>query len=344
MSLENIIREKALELGYEKCGIIPIREMEGYDEHFRERIEKEPSSKPFYQRQSRLTQLTEQYPWAKSVIVAVSRYGKYKIPEGLGDRIGKHYIFDGRENAESKEFQRNALMEEFLQEQRIRTASNKNFGIVGLRFAAMKAGLGTVRKNNFFYTESGSWVEIEGWITDKEMELIESNDLAPCPEGCPNCIKACRSGSLTSPYTMNPMNCISFLTTFGGRDLPNNPLSKQFGGWIYGCDDCQDACPMNKDKWTEQDDFPGAAKLSPQLTTENLLAMEEEFYQLNIQPKFFYLSPDELWKWKVNVLNFIRNHYEENHKVYILAACQNENEKIREMAKTICAELSISDN
>lgn len=42
----------------------------------------------------------------------------------------------------------------------------------------------------------------------------------------------------------------------------------------------------------------------PYLTPESILSMDEEFYKENTQPKFFYLSPDELWKWRVNALNF----------------------------------------
>jgi epoxyqueuosine reductase len=67
--------------------------------------------------------------------------------------------------------------------------------------------------------------------------------------------------------------------------------------------------------------------------------MKEDFYRAQIQPKFFYLSENELWKWKVNVLCFMRNNYQEKYKPYITAACKNKNEKIREMAQLICSEL-----
>jgi epoxyqueuosine reductase len=203
----------------------------------------------------------------------------------------------------------------------------------------MQAGLGIIRKNNFFYTRSGSWVSLEAWLTDREMELVGSSSLPPCPQECNRCITACPTASLSSAYTMLPNSCVSFLTTFGGRDLPNEPLAKKFGKCVYGCDVCQNVCPLNENKWEETEDFPGVAELSPYLTAENILRMEDKFYREKVQPKFFYLSLDDLWKWKVNALCFMRNNYKEEYKPYIMAACVNENVKTREMAQSIHREL-----
>ena len=66
----------------------------------------------------------------------------------------------------------------------VKTATNRKFGVVGLRWAAMQAGLGLVRRNNFFYTESGSYVNIEAFLTDRDMELIDTTELPPCPQNC----------------------------------------------------------------------------------------------------------------------------------------------------------------
>lgn len=335
--IEKMIQDQAYRLGYEKCGIVPVRDLDGYAEKLEQRIRKLPASEIFYQRLRRLAQPLEEYPWAKSVVVAAVRYGKYKIPEAVKGRIAKAYLFDSRVDANSEEYQNSQAMERYLQELGLRTATNRKFGAVGLRWAAMQAGLGIIRRNNFFYTQSGSWLYLEAWLTDKEMELTETADVRPCPQGCSRCVAACPTQSLSSPYTMQPLACVSFMTTFGGRNLPHEPLSKNFGRCLYGCDICQDACPMNKGKWEEDCEFPGLSKLAPALTPESILNMEEAFYKDNVQPKFFYLSPEELWKWKVNALNFMGNNYQEEYKPYILAACENENEKIREMAQSIAA-------
>ncbi len=340
-TIEKMIQSKAYELGYEKCGIIPLEALNEYGRRFEERIQKVPLSAKFYKRQECLLEPEKRYTWAKSVVVVVERYGKYKVPKSLNG-IGKHYLFDTRIDENTQEFQAGLAFEDYMRSFGFQVETERKFGLVGLRWAAMKAGLGVIRRNNFFYTKSGSWVTLQGWVIDKKLELIETSNLPKCSDNCNRCIKACPSGSLSAPYTMSPTECVSYLTTFGGRDLPNEPLSKKFGNCIYGCDICQQVCPMNKGKWQENEDFPGLSVLAPMLTPEKILEMDEDFYIEKIQPKFFYLSPDDLWKWKINVLCYMRNNYKKKYEPYIIAACENENIKIREMAQSIRNELNIS--
>ncbi|RKD31879.1 epoxyqueuosine reductase [Lacrimispora algidixylanolytica] len=335
-SMENQIQRKALELGYEKCGIIPVDMMEGYGEKLDERIEKATGSGQFYQGQKRLKNFQEQYPWAKSIIVLTVPYSQYKVPEEISGHIAKAYLFDTRIDEQAEEYQHSQLLENHLKELGLRVETNRKFGVVALRWAAMKAGLGIIRRNNFFYTESGSWIRIEAFLTDQKMELLQQTTLPACPKHCDRCIKACPTTSLCEAYTMNPLSCVSFLTTFGGRDLPNEPMASNFGDWIYGCDICQEVCPMNQGKWKGDKDFPGVMALSPYLTAENILKMDESYYQQNVQPKFFYLSQDELWKWQVDALNFMDNRYQEHFNSSILEACESKYEQVREMADTVC--------
>lgn len=340
ISLEQKILEKALALGYEDCGIVPLEKLSEYGQKMHERVQKVPQSEKFYQRQRRLIDPQESFPWAQSVIIVLERYGKYVVPKEVQSSIGKHYLFDTRIDENTQEFQAGLEMERFLSTIDLKFENERKFGLVGLRWAAMQAGLGIIRKNNFFYSKSaGSWVGLQGWLINQRLELIGQVNLPKCSDNCNRCIEACPSGSLSAPYTMSPTECVSFLTTFGGRDLPNEHLSKTFGRCLYGCDICQEVCPMNKGKSAGTDDFPGVAELAPYLTPEKIMEMDENFYRKNVQPKFFYVNSDDLWKWKLNALNFMRNNYDERYKPYVLAACENEHEKIREMAEMIRKEL-----
>ena len=242
------IKSVALEMGYEKCGIIKVSQLEGYEEKLNERIDRIPETKGFYQSMYRFTHLEDTHSWAKSIVICVRKYGKYNIPEHLKGMIAKYYLVDGRKDENSKDFQDSLKFEKYMKDLGLRAENERGFGLTPLRFAAMKAGLGIVRKNNFFYTENGSWVYLEAWLIDKEIEAIEVPKVKACPEKCGLCIKACPSASLSDPYTMNPIACVSCVTTFMGRDMINEKYREQIGNWVYGCDVCQDVCPMNKNR------------------------------------------------------------------------------------------------
>ncbi|MFM9327524.1 epoxyqueuosine reductase [Paenibacillus mesotrionivorans] len=341
LTKEQLIRQRAEELGYEGCGIIPIGAMDGYRDKFLERMEKLPESVPFYRNQQRLTEPLVHFPWARSVVVLAMPYGKYRIPEQVKGRIAKTYLTDVRADANTTEYQSSLLMEEYLQELGLRTAGNRKFGVVGLRWAALEAGLGIIRRNNFLYTKSGSWVHLEAWLTDGEMELRQQEVLPPCPKNCTKCQSACPTRSLSAPYVMQPAACISYMTTFGGRELWQEPLRHSFGSCIYGCDLCQDACPMNRNQWKETLDFPGLPEVAELLEPERILELTEDTYREKIQPKFFYLSPEELWKWKINVLNYMRNNYRDGYRNPILQACGSSHDGIRRMAQAVREELQL---
>lgn len=335
------IKSAALEMGYEKCGIIKISQLDGYEEKLNERIDRIPEAKGFYQSLYRFTRMQDTHPWAKSIVICVRRYGKYHIPEHLKGMIAKSYLVDSRKDENSKDFKDSLKFEKYMQNLGIRAENERKFGFTALRFAAMKAGLGIVRKNNFFYTENGSWLSLEAWLIDKELEVIEVPKVKACSEKCNLCIKACPSASLSEPYTMNPMACVSCITTFTGRDMINEKYREQIGNWVYGCDVCQDVCPMNKNHWQETEEFPNLQELSQHISLEKILKMDYSFLEEVIQSKFWYIEKADVWKWKVNVINVMVNDYKAQYREHILYACNDSNSKVREMAEWATKKLNL---
>ena len=340
-SLAAQIKSVAMNVGYQKCGIIKISDMSGYEEKLNERVERIPETKPFYERFYRFAHLQDQYPWAKSIVVCVSPYGKYHVPEHLQGLIGKAYLFDSRRDEQSKEHQASLKFEEYMQGMGLKTEVERKFGVTALRWAAIKAGLGVIRRNNFFYTESGSWIHLEAWLIDQELEWIETPTVKGCSEHCNLCVKSCPTASLLEPYTMNPSSCISFLTTFGGRDLPHEKFNVQMGGWVYGCDICQDVCPMNKNRWNSTEEFPSLNELSQYISLAKILAMDYDFLEQVIQSKFWYINKEDVWKWKANAINAMVNDYKEQYKESIYVACNDNNVKVREMARWAIKKLNL---
>ncbi|MFC1935392.1 tRNA epoxyqueuosine(34) reductase QueG [Chloroflexota bacterium] len=113
------------------------------------------------------------------------------------------------------------------------------------RAVAQRAGLGWFGKNaNILTPTHGSWVFLGALLTDLEMEPDQ-----PLKKSCGNCvlcIPACPTGAIVAPYVVDARWCISYLTIECRGVIPRH-LRLLVGDWLFGCDICQEACPVNRD-------------------------------------------------------------------------------------------------
>lgn len=115
MSLNALeIVNKAAEVGFDKCGIIPVEMMSGYEEKLEERMEHYPRTREKYEAFRSFAHLQDNYPWAKAVVICSFWYGRYHIPDGLQGRIAKYYLTDGRRNTESQGYRTSIVFEKYL--------------------------------------------------------------------------------------------------------------------------------------------------------------------------------------------------------------------------------------
>jgi epoxyqueuosine reductase len=118
------------------------------------------------------------------------------------------------------------------------------------RAVAQRAGLGWYGKNTTILTKGwGSWVFLAEIVTnlpltDGATNLYDTPLKANCGN-CEICLHACPTSALPAPYVLDNTRCISYLTIElrGSIPLELRPL---MGNLVFGCDICQQVCPVNK--------------------------------------------------------------------------------------------------
>jgi epoxyqueuosine reductase len=142
-------------------------------------------------------------------------------------------------------------------------------------------------------------MNIESWRVDAELPADRPTVDPPCPEGCRACLDACPTGAIVEPFVLRMDRCVAYLTYDAPEPIPA-PLRDRMGGWIYGCDICQEVCPLNRGKWQEREAAPWLEEVAHLLTPEALAGMDEETYRNVVHPLFWYIAPDNLARWHRN--------------------------------------------
>ncbi|WP_089400891.1 tRNA epoxyqueuosine(34) reductase QueG [Noviherbaspirillum humi] len=109
---------------------------------------------------------------------------------------------------------------------------------------AEKSGMGWRGKHTLLLSrEAGSMFFLGEIYTDLPLP-VDAPVTSHCGQ-CSACIAACPTGAIVAPYQLDARRCISYLTIELKGSIPAE-LRPLIGNRVYGCDDCQLACPWNK--------------------------------------------------------------------------------------------------
>jgi epoxyqueuosine reductase len=196
------------------------------------------------------------YPWARSIIALAWPY--QPAPTRVEHR-GDGGIVRGRfsayacTNAGGHTVDYHALLAERCDllvswlRSRVEGARAKRFVDHGWaldRAIAERAGIGFAGKHASVITlEAGSYVLLAAIAV-----TIPFAEDAPSRRGCGTCtacLPSCPTGAIVAPGVIDAPRCISYLTIEHRGAIPD-ALRPLMGTWAFGCDLCQEACPINQ--------------------------------------------------------------------------------------------------
>ncbi len=143
---------------------------------------------------------------------------------------------------------------------------------------------------------------------------------------------ACPTHALKGSRKIDPRRCISFLTYYCDGLTPRE-LREPMGMNIYGCDRCQNVCPRNTPWMTgEKPQNPRVLAKAANFDLSSLLHMDKSYFEQKIWPHMFYMSADDLWRWKMNAARAMGNSLNPDYVADLIRAFkENSDDRVRSM-------------
>jgi epoxyqueuosine reductase len=255
-NISNLIKNKALELGFSSCGICSCSAFSEDTQSFFENWLKSKYQANMHYLERNISKRfnpKELVSFVQSIVVTTLNYHN---PDYLKNKKSTcsfaQYALGTDYHTVVKE-KLNTLSGFIMQFDE--NAENKVFTDAVPTFEkqlAQRAGLGKIGHNTLLLTEKGSYVFIGEIFTSLVLDCDKPLEKEICLH-CNRCLEACPTKALLSPYTLNTNACIAYQTIENKEDI--NPFVKENNKeYVYGCDFCQRVCPVNAkaEKTTEK--------------------------------------------------------------------------------------------
>jgi epoxyqueuosine reductase len=254
------IVERAKALGFDLCGVVRAEQFPEL-ERFEDWLERGYAGEMAYLEDPRRRQPSRALENLRSVIVCAVNYNtSHPYSTHLAALHARHaeqprgwvsrYAW-GDDYHEVLWRQLNALLAAIREKipEPFAARAYADTGPVAERIFAAHAGLGWLGKNTLLLNGPlGSWLFLGVVFTS--LELPSSLGPAETPPAdlcgnCRQCLDACPTEALVEPYVLDARRCISYLTIELRGPIPEE-FREAMGWQVYGCDICQEVCPVNR--------------------------------------------------------------------------------------------------
>lgn len=250
--LSTSIRKKALELGFNICGIAKVRILERNENILRKWCKEGMNDGIGYLARDieKRANPALLLPGAESVVVTGLSYftgNKQSDPEAP---IIARYTYGQDYHVVIK--RKLEKLRKFVTELQPGTEGQTfiDSGYILEKAWAQEAGLGWQGKHSVVINrEIGSFFFIGILLLNIKLDYDEPFKRDLCGN-CTICIDQCPTGAINNNRTLDTRKCIANLTIESKNPL-NETIVPKVGRRVYGCDKCQEVCPWNKHPETE---------------------------------------------------------------------------------------------
>lgn len=251
VKLEQEIKDKALELGFDAVGITDASPVgREHIEHFETWLQRGYAGRMDYMHHNLDKRIdpARLRRGAESVIVVALNY---KPQEPVVER-GVPNVECGNVALYAQYEDYHAFIKSLLRELAaficVKTRGTDRYKIcvdsapIAEKAIAARAGLGFIGRNHLLiHRQLGPQLLLGELLTTICLEPDEP--VAGTCSDCSRCIKACPTGALRPDGFLDARKCISYRTQYD----PGNASGGAAGPWVFGCDECLLACPFHRD-------------------------------------------------------------------------------------------------
>jgi epoxyqueuosine reductase len=257
MSLEQQIRDKAIELGFDAVGITDASPIDPPQvEHLKTWLAAGCAGQMQYMHRNleKRANPAELLEGAASVIVVALGYkppvcsvparAYTETPCGVTTNMARYD--DYHIVIKSLLYELESLIRSWVSEP-LRFKVCVDSAPLAERALAVRAGLGFIGRNHsLIHPTLGPQIFLGELVTTAKLTPDESGrmGLGPCCSDCRRCIRACPTGALQEDGTFDARKCISYLTIEHKGDI-DPELSRKMGSRVFGCDECTLVCPFH---------------------------------------------------------------------------------------------------